>query len=234
MVDAPGRPLPGVERTDPAGRLRGAVEAAEGEVRVEARAVGRRPRRRRRIAYAARHRREVTAYLLDPRPEHPGGIRVREGAGAREPQHERVALCGGAGECLGELVEARVRHRAEEGQGEVPLVAVGPPDLGPGLAAWLDVLLEVVQDLVGRHDGDEEPHRRSSGSDAAPEASKASTSAMPHAARAARVPVPGAEGGWPRVAGVREKRGAGAGWTTPWCSTYVPRAARCGWSGASA
>ena len=27
---------------------------------------------------------------------------------------------------------------------------------------------------------------------------------------------------------MREKRGAGAGWVTPSCSTYVDRAARCG------
>ena len=36
------------------------------------------------------------------------------------------------------------------------------------------------------------------------------------------------------VASVREKRGAGAGCTTPSRSTKVPRLRRCGWSGASA
>src|ERR1700730_159121 len=33
--------------------------------------------------------------------------------------------------------------------------------------------------------------------------------------------------------GVREKRGAGAGWVTPWRLTKIRRAAMCGWSGAS-
>jgi hypothetical protein len=34
--------------------------------------------------------------------------------------------------------------------------------------------------------------------------------------------------------GVREKRGAGAGWVTPWRSTKIFRAAMCGCVGASA
>src|ERR1700694_5864457 len=34
--------------------------------------------------------------------------------------------------------------------------------------------------------------------------------------------------------GVREKRGAGAGWVTPWRSTKIFRAAMCGCFGASA
>src|SRR6266404_3878669 len=33
--------------------------------------------------------------------------------------------------------------------------------------------------------------------------------------------------------GVREKRGAGAGWVTPWRLTKICRAAMCGWWGAS-
>src|SRR6202030_3243069 len=33
--------------------------------------------------------------------------------------------------------------------------------------------------------------------------------------------------------GVREKRGAGAGWVTPWRSTKISLAAMCGWFGAS-
>src|SRR5271169_6187544 len=36
------------------------------------------------------------------------------------------------------------------------------------------------------------------------------------------------------VDGVREKRGAGAGWVTPWRSIKVLRAAMCGCKGASA
>lgn len=87
VVDPPGRPLPRVERADPAGRLGGTVEAAERQVGVEARAVGRRPRRRRRTAYAARHRPEVTAQARRPPPRargrHTGSgrRRLRRGAG---------------------------------------------------------------------------------------------------------------------------------------------------------
>src|SRR6478752_5902237 len=222
VVDPPGRPLPGVERADPTGRLGGVVEAAERQVRVEARPVGRRPRRRRRTAYAARHRSEVAADLLHPRPEHAGGVRVREGAGPGELQDEGIAPCCGAPERVGQVVEAGLRDGAEEGEGDVPLVAVGPADLRARLAPRLDVRLEVVEHVVGRDDGDEQPH----GMEAAPEAMRASTSSMPHAARAARVSAPGVDGGAPSAAGVREKRGAGAGWTRPWCSTEVPRAAR--------
>ncbi len=57
---------------------------------------------------------------------------------------------------------------------------------------------------------------------------------MPQAASASRVCSPGRAGGASRVGAVREKRGAGAGWVTPSRSTKVPRAARCGWCGASA
>src|SRR6478735_7463246 len=215
VLDPPGRPLPGVERADPPGRLRRPVEAAERDVRGEARAVGRRSHRARGIAYAARHRHEVTADLLDAGPQHARGIRVREGAGSGEAQDERVAACRGPGERLGQVVEASLGNGPEEGEGDVPLVPVGPADLGAGLAPRLEVGLEVVEDVVGWDDGDEEPH----GSIAAPVAMRASTSSMPHAPRADRVSAPGVDGGAPSAAGVREKRGAGAGWTTPWCST---------------
>ena len=159
VLDPPGRPLPGVEGADPPGRLRGPVEAAERDVRGEARAVGRRAHRARRIAYAARHRHEVTAHLLDAGPQHARGIRVREGAGSGEAQDERVAACCGSGERVGEVVEASLGDGPEEGEGDVPLVPVGPADLGAGLAPRLEVRLEVVEDVVGRDDGDEEPHR---------------------------------------------------------------------------
>ena len=57
---------------------------------------------------------------------------------------------------------------------------------------------------------------------------------MPQAASASRVCSPAAfEGGRPRLGSVREKRGAGTGWTMPSCSTKVPRALRCGCSKAS-
>ena len=57
---------------------------------------------------------------------------------------------------------------------------------------------------------------------------------MPQAVSASRVCSPGSAGALLMVDAVREKRGAGAGWVTPSCSTKVPRAARCGWAGASA
>ena len=79
--------------------------------------------------------------------------------------------------------------------------------------------------VIGRSRG-----RRST---AAPDSISLSTSTMPHAVSASRVCSPGRGGGWLRLALVREKRGAGAGWTTPPGATKVPRAARCGCSGAS-
>lgn len=42
----------------------------------------------------------------------------------------------------------------------------------------------------------------------------------------------GRDGDW-MAPGVLVNRGAGAGWMTPSCSTNVPRARLCGWSGAS-
>ena len=57
---------------------------------------------------------------------------------------------------------------------------------------------------------------------------------MPQAVSASRVCSPGSAGALLMVDAVREKRGAGAGWVTPSRSTKVPRAARCGWAGASA
>ncbi len=57
---------------------------------------------------------------------------------------------------------------------------------------------------------------------------------MPHATRAARVSDPACGvGGDVSVGLVREKRGAGLGWSMPSRTTYVSRALRCGCSAAS-
>ena len=57
---------------------------------------------------------------------------------------------------------------------------------------------------------------------------------MPQAASASRVSAPAfGRGGEERLAVVREKRGAGAGWRTPSCSTNTSRATMCGCSIAS-
>ena len=74
---------------------------------------------------------------------------------------------------------------------------------GPASRRGSTCCLEVVEHVVGRDDGDEEPH----GADAAPEAMSASTSSTPHAARAARVSAPGVDGGVPSAAGRAREAG---------------------------
>ena len=56
---------------------------------------------------------------------------------------------------------------------------------------------------------------------------------VPVAGHARRCRRPGRAGPLRTEAGVAEKRGAGAGWVMPPWSVKVPRAARCGWCGAS-
>src|SRR5690349_8285368 len=60
-----------------------------------------------------------------------------------------------------------------------------------------------------------------------------SAGVRPRPASTSLVLLPGRTGGdgWPL--GVRPNRGAGAGWMTPPTSMNVPRAALCGWAGAS-
>src|SRR5262249_53271357 len=63
---------------------------------------------------------------------------------------------------------------------------------------------------------------------ATPESIRAPTSGTPQSASASRVCSPGYGGGVLKLAGVAEKRGAGAGWATPYDRTNVPLAASCG------
>src|SRR4029453_10620602 len=55
----------------------------------------------------------------------------------------------------------------------------------------------------------------------------------PHSVSTSSVCCPACDGGRCTPPGVFEKRGAGAGCTTPLSSTKVPRSALCGWFGAS-
>ena len=72
-----------------------------------------------------------------------------------------------------------------------------------------------------------------SGPPTAPASRSAATSSKPQSAQNLVGVLAGLGGGRESAAGVRLKRGAGAGWSTPPASTNVPRAARCGCCGAS-
>src|SRR6478672_13057645 len=159
-VGGPARAGVAVEQADPAGDLGGVPEPGERHVRPEALAVDGDPGPRGGRARAGGQPVDLGAPgpgQVEAGPEDPRAADVREGAAAGDPCLERRTPGGRAREPLDELVEPPVLDRGEERQREVQLPGAGPPE-GRRLPARLQEPLEVVDDLLGGHQGHEHPH----------------------------------------------------------------------------
>ena len=84
---------------------------------------------------------------------------VGEGAATPDAQRDGPAARDRLGDPLDQRVDQPARDVGHEGRGDVPEAGVGPAQVGPGVAARVEELREVVQGRLGRDDGGEDAHR---------------------------------------------------------------------------
>ena len=113
---------------------------------------------RRDAAHAPSQWWQGAGVVLDADPQHGGAGDVGEAAGTGQAEAGRPVAGRHPGQPLTERLEPVVVDRPHERQGEVPLVRVRPPELSTGLPAGVEMPGQVVEDLVGRDDRDEEAH----------------------------------------------------------------------------